>query len=145
VQEEAFVNVLVDTSIWSLALRRASRNLNPTEKAIVAELAELIKEGRARIIGLVRPELLSGIKDASQFEKLKQILRSFPDEAVDTADHEAAAIASNQCRSKGLAVSVSDMFICAVAQSRGWAIFSTDPDFRRCATILALKLHSPRK
>lgn len=138
------MNVLADTSIWSLALRRAPRHLNAAEKALVAEFAELIKEGRVAIIGLVRQELLSGIKNATQFSKLREMLREFSDENVHTQDYEAAAAASNHCRSKGLAVSVSDMLICAVAESRGWAIFSTDPDFKRYASVLKLQLHVPR-
>ncbi|MGB2591042.1 MAG: PIN domain-containing protein [Candidatus Acidiferrum sp.] len=139
------MNVLVDTSVWSLSLRRSSRNLSAPEKAIVAELAELINEGRARIIGLVRQELLSGIKEPSQFVKLQEVLRSFPDEPLNTSDYESAASASNECRSKGLAVSVSDMLICSLAKARGWAIFSTDPDFTRFAAVLSVKLHAVRK
>jgi hypothetical protein len=56
-----------------------------------------------------------------------------------------AAMASNQCRSKGIAVSVSDMLICAVAQSRGWPIFSLDPDFQLYSKFIPLKLHPVRK
>ncbi len=138
------MNVLVDTSIWSLALRRSSRHLNPLERQQVAELAELINEGRAKIIGIVRQELLSGIKTQSQFAKLQEILSAFPDESVSTADHETAALLGNQCRSKGLAVSATDMLICSIARSRDWAIFSSDPDFERYAVVLDLTLHSPR-
>jgi predicted nucleic acid-binding protein len=139
------VNVLVDTSIWSLALRRKAQDLNPAERAAVAELTNLIKEGRARIIGLVRQELLSGIKTSSQYEKLRGVLRSFPDEPAATADYEAAAKASNECRARGVAVSVSDTLICAIAISRDWSIFAADPDFKSYAKILPLKLHMPRK
>jgi predicted nucleic acid-binding protein len=139
------VNVLVDTSIWSLALRRKSQDLNPAETAAVSELTNLIKEGRARIIGLLRQELLSGIKTASQYEKLRAGLRSFPDEPIATADYEAAAKASNDCRARGVAVSVSDILICAIAIARDWTIFATDPDFKSYAKILPLKLHIPRK
>lgn len=139
------MNVLVDTSIWSLALRRRARDLNPAERAAVAELTNLIKEGRARIIGLVRQELLSGIKAASQYEKLRAILRSFPDEPIATADYEAAAKAGNDCRARGVAVSVSDMVICAIAVARDWSVFTADPDFNSYARILPLKLHTPRK
>jgi predicted nucleic acid-binding protein len=139
------VNVLVDTSIWSLALRRKPHDLNPAERAAVAELTNLIKEGRARIIGFVRQELLSGIKTSGQYEKLRSVLRSFPDEPVSTADYEAAAEAGNDCRARGLAVSVSDILICAVAIARDWPVFSTDPDFKSYARILPLKLHTPRK
>jgi hypothetical protein len=54
------MNALVDTSVWSLALRRKTENLSTNERLLVAELSELIREGRARVIGLVRQELLSG-------------------------------------------------------------------------------------
>jgi len=139
------VNVLVDTSIWSLALRRKPHDLNPVERAAVAELTSLIQEGRARIIGLIRQELLSGIKTSSQYEKLRAVLRSFPDEPVTTADYEAAAKAGNDCRALGVAVSVSDILICAIAIARDWSIVSADPDFKSYARILPLKLHTPRK
>jgi len=139
------VNVLVDTSIWSLALRRKAHDLNPGERAAVAELTNLIKEGRARIIGLVRQELLAGIRTSNQYEKLRGVLRSFPDEPAATSDYEAAAKASNECRARGVAVSVSDILICAIAIARDWSIFAADPDFKSYAKILPLKLHTPRK
>lgn len=139
------MNVLVDTSVWSLALRRRAKDLNPAERAAVAELTNLVKEGRARIIGLLRQELLSGIKAASQYEKLRTVLRSFPDEPVTTDDYEAAAKAGNDCRNRGVAVSVSDMLICAIAVRRDWPVFTTDPDFNSYARVLPLKLHAPRE
>ena len=139
------MNVLVDTSVWSLALRRKAHDLSAGEKAAVAELTELIQEGRARIIGLIRQELLSGVKTSGQYEKLCGILRSFPDEAISTLDYEAAAKAGNDCRARGVAVSVSDMLICAIALARDWAIFTTDPDFKNYAKVLPLKLHTPRR
>jgi len=139
------VNTLVDTSIWSLALRRKAGDLRAAERETVAELRELIREGRARMIGLVRQELLSGIKTQAQYEKLRGVLRSFADEPADTSDYEAAAKASNECRARGVAISVSDILICAIALSRGWSIFTTDPDFKNYARVLGIKLHAPRK
>lgn len=49
------MKVLVDTPVWSLALRRA----RPFPAGIVQEFAELVQEGRVVIIGPVRQELLS--------------------------------------------------------------------------------------
>jgi predicted nucleic acid-binding protein len=138
------VKILVDTSVWSLALRRKSEALNGGERLIVAELSELIGEGRAAILGLIRQELLSGVKTAEQYEKLRLHLRSFDDEAVDRADYEDAAKFGNQCRAKGIAVFVVDILICAAAIKRGWAIFTTDPDFAAYAKVLPIKLHQPR-
>jgi predicted nucleic acid-binding protein len=139
------VNTVVDTSVWSLALRRKVQDLNAAEKTTVAELTELIKEGRARMIGLIRQELLSGIKTSLQYEKLRVTLRSFPDEPIDTSDYEAAAKASNDCRSKGVTGSIIDILICAIALARDWSIFTSDPDFKDYARILPISLHTPRK
>ena len=139
------MKVLVDTSVWSLALRRKSEALSAAEKRIVAELTELIGEGRVAMIGLVRQELLSGVKTAEQYEKLRAQLRAFDDEPVDRADYEDAAKFGNQCRTKGIAVFAVDLLICAVAIKRGWAIFTTDPDFTNYAKVLPIKLHQPRK
>jgi predicted nucleic acid-binding protein len=139
------VNTIVDTSVWSLALRRRAEDLNQREAHLVAELSELVREGRACMVGLIRQELLSGIKSPEQYEKLRMTLRAFPDEVLNTSDYEAAAKASNACRSKGVAISVVDALICAVANSRDWTIFTTDPDFRNYETVLPIKHHTARK
>src|SRR5215472_5547099 len=139
------MNVLVDTSVFSLALRRKNESLSTNERFLVAELSELIREGRARMIGLIRQELLSGIKPTEQYEKLRVLLRSFPDEVIDTSDYEEAAQAGNRCRAKGVAVSIVDILLCAVAIKRQWAIFTTDPDFSNYAKVLPLRIHTPRR
>ena len=139
------MNVLIDTSVWSLALRRKNESLSTNERFLVAELSELIREGRARMIGLVRQELLSGIKATEQYEKLRVQLRSFPDEVVETSDYEEAAKAGNRCRAKGVAVSIVDILLCAVANKRLWPIFTTDPDFSNYAKVLPFRIHAPRR
>jgi predicted nucleic acid-binding protein len=133
---------LVDTSIWSLALRRTQEDLNPAEKRLVDGLNELVHAGRARIIGFVRQELLSGIRDASKFETIRVTLREFPDEQVDTQDYEAAAKANNACRAKGVSVTAVDILLCAVAMQRNWAVFASDPDFQHYAKVLPVRLYS---
>jgi len=139
------MNVLIDTSVWSLALRRKNEDLNTNERFLVSELSELIREGRARVIGLVRQELLSGIRATEQYEKLRVHLRSFPDELVDTSDYEEAAKVGNRCRAKGVVVSIVDILLCAVAIKRQWAIFTTDPDFSNYAKVLPLRIHTPQR
>jgi len=135
------LNVLVDTSVWSLALRRRPRDLSPVEAAIVTGLSELVTAGRARLIGMVRQELLSGIQTPEQYEKLRKTLRAYPDEPVNVDDFEAAAKANNNCRAKGITGSAVDFLICAIAMRREWPIFTTDPDFGRYANVLSLRLH----
>jgi predicted nucleic acid-binding protein len=138
------MNTLVDTSVWSFALRRKPSDLSEAERAIVLELSELAKEGRVRMIGPVRQELLSGIKTEAQYEKLRVALQVFPDEPLQTQDYESAAKASNDCRTKGVVVSAVDVLICTTALAREWNIFTTDPDFRNYAKILPIRLHKPR-
>jgi len=138
------MSVLVDTSVWSLALRRRYRHLTTADQAIVAELSELAREGRVHIVGIVRQELLSGIKTTAQYNKLRDALRAFPDEPITTADHEGAAKCSNTCRAKGIVCSVVDALICEIAVVRKWSIFTTDPDFANYARVLPIKLHTPR-
>ncbi|MGH9397155.1 MAG: PIN domain-containing protein [Terriglobia bacterium] len=139
------MNTLVDTSVWSLALRRKPQDLNTVEHCVIGELTELIKEGRGRMIGLVRQEILSGIKSAAQYEELRLTLRAFPEEPIGTSDYEAAAKASNECRSKGIVVSIVDILICQVALARHWSIFTTDADFKNYVRVLPIKLHAPRR
>jgi predicted nucleic acid-binding protein len=102
------VNVIVDTSVWSLALRRAKR----VNDGAPRELAELIREGRAVMIGPVRQELLSGIKEKAQFELLREHLKAFPDLELETSDYEAAAVAFNRCRERGVQGSNTDFLRC---------------------------------
>lgn len=139
------MNVLVDTSVWSLSIRRVPGVLNEKERAVAAELRELISEGRAQLTGLVRQEILSGIRNPVQFDKLRMMLRAFPDVPVDTADHEAAARDSNLCKSKGITISIVDALICAVAKSRDWSLFTTDEDFDRLARLIPVRFHTPRR
>jgi len=139
------MKVLVDTGIWALALRRKAADLNTLEESLVQELRELIKEDRVQLLGLVRQELLSGIKTPAQYEKLREMLRAFPDEPLDIADYEAAATASNSCRDRGVAMAIADALICAVALRRKLMVFTTDSDFQSYSSVLPLKLHMPRK
>jgi len=138
------MTALIDTSVWSLALRRKRKDLTDAEQSIVEELSDLTREGRAGIIGLIRQELLSGIRTLAQYEKLRFALRAFPDEPIGTIDYEAAAKASNELRSRGIAASVVDVLICQVALSRQWSIFTTDPDFEAYAKMLPIELHRAR-
>jgi predicted nucleic acid-binding protein len=134
--------VLVDTPVWSLALRRKPGDLNPREQDLTRELADLIREGRAQIVGVVRQELLSGIRDQTRFEKLREYLRAFDEPYLTTDDYEVAAQMHNRCRTKGIAGSAVDFMVCAAAHRRGWKVFTTDRDFQRYERVLGLALHS---
>ena len=129
--------VLVDTSIWSLALRRKRRMPNPG----VAELVRLIEAGEALIAGPIRQELLSGIASREQWTILRERLAAFPDLPIDTEDYEHAATCFNQCRARGIQGSNTDFLICALALRLQIPVFTSDRDFERYAGVLAVRLH----
>jgi predicted nucleic acid-binding protein len=132
------VKVLVDTSVWSLALRRRTP---AREGAIADELKRLVTDYRVAMIGPIRQELLSGIRTEEQYETLRDRLRAFPDQALTTDDDELATRFFNTCRSRGIQGSNTDFLICAVAARRGIPIFSTDRDFEAYAEILEIRRH----
>jgi hypothetical protein len=134
------MRVLVDTPVWSLALRRKASDLAPNERRVAEQLHQIVDDGRAQLIGSVRQELLSGLREVAQFRRLRDYLRDFPDVALVLEDFEEAARASNECRRAGIASSPVDMQICAVGLHHGWQIFTTDADFGRYASVLPIQL-----
>ena len=130
------MNVIIDTAIWSLALRR-KKKLNYIE---VFQLEKLIENYQTVMLGVIRQEILSGIKEESQFKILKEYLRAFPDKQINTKDYETAAEFFNICRKKGVQASNTDYLICAVAANNGFEIFTNDKDFNLLKKYLPIKL-----
>ena len=110
--------VLVDTPVWSLALRRRAPQLSGAQQGLANALAELIREGRAQMLGSIRQELLSGIRDEALFKKIRDYMRAFLEPSLEAEDYEDAAAMNNQCRSRGIAGSPTDFLICAAAHRR---------------------------
>lgn len=131
------MKVLIDTCVWSLALRRRNREL-PKE---ALEVDRLLAQGRVIIIGPVRQELLSGVRDSTWFDRLAGRLAPFPDEPIHTDDYVEAARIFNMCRAKGVQGSNTDFLICAVTLRVGAAVFTTDRDFRNYQRIASIRLH----
>ena len=66
--------VLVDTTIWSLALRRRRGILSERERRLVEEWARLVRSGEAVLIGPIRQEILSGIRTEKSFAAIQESL-----------------------------------------------------------------------
>ncbi|MBN1864836.1 MAG: PIN domain-containing protein [Victivallales bacterium] len=135
------MRVLADTSVWSEALRRVRR----VETDVVREFRHLIMEHRVDIIGPIRQEVLSGLRENAQFEKLETHLAAFHDLPITTEDYITAARFFNTCRDKGVQGSNTDFLICAVAVRRQIAIYTTDKDFPLFAKHLPIDLHKERE
>ncbi|MBI5674965.1 MAG: PIN domain-containing protein [Nitrospirae bacterium] len=129
------MKVLIDTCVWSKVLRHKSSDAAMSDKTI-----ELIKNGSVVMIGPIRQELLSGISNGSQFNKLKDTLAAFEDLTLETDHYIKAAEFSNICRKRGVQGSTIDFLICAVANIENIIIFTTDKDFENYKKYLPITL-----
>lgn len=131
------MRVLVDTCVWSLALRRAhGAGLSARQKQLVSLLEDAIRDGRAVIVGPIRQEILSGVKDAHEFVRLESTLRAFPDQPLDTGDYVEAGRTYNLCRRHGVVCGPVDILLCALALKRGWEILTEDGGLLRCCAVI---------
>ena len=133
--------VLVDTPVWSFALRRRRDGLSSAESARVAVLQTLIHSGEAVIIGPVRQEMLTGIRDHATYLRLRDRLRAFPDAELAAEDYERAAEFASTCVRAGEADSPVDYIICSAAVKLNAPIFTADSDFTRYARLLPISLY----
>jgi predicted nucleic acid-binding protein len=127
--------VLIDTSVWSRALRS---NFRKGERRVITRL---IQDFEGAMIGPIRQEALSGMRHKAQFEKAREKLRAFPDLPLTIAVHELAAEYVNHCRAHGVQGSQVDFMICAAAIHYDLEVYTVDQDFQAFAQLLPLKLH----
>jgi len=128
------VKVIIDTPIWSAALRKGN---DPHHAGV---LAELVRRGRAQLLGAVRQEVLSGIREGKQFQLIRDRLAAFPDLPLERQDYEEAAAMFNRCRARGVQGSNTDFLISAAAARRDLLVYTTDADFERHARLVHVKL-----
>ncbi|MEH2012135.1 type II toxin-antitoxin system VapC family toxin [Nostoc sp.] len=131
------MKVVVDTSVWSLALRR---NTSLQAVPIVNQLRELIVDERVVLLGAVRQEVLSGVRYTQQFTRLRDALRAFGDLELTIEDYELAAELYNTCRTNGIQGANTDFLLCSVAARRGWYIMTTDKDFKSFQAYIPVSL-----
>jgi predicted nucleic acid-binding protein len=130
------LKVLVDTPIWSYALR----SKNNEYQIEIDALTSLIRDQRALTIGPIRQEILSGYSDLRKYSIIEDKLSYFANTPILDTDYELAAEFSNKCRKKGIQGSHIDFLICAVANRIDIPIFTNDKDFEYYQTIISIKL-----
>lgn len=140
------MRVIADTSIWSMWLRRRpNARLSNEQRLLKAELRELGEEDRLVMLGVIRQELLTGIRTAGHFKRVMNELRAFDDYPLKTSVHESAAELANECLNRGVVTAFVDILICTVAKIEDFAVFSSDPDIERICRIVSVVQHAPRK
>jgi predicted nucleic acid-binding protein len=132
------VNIVVDTSVWSLLLRREQRN---EENAFLKRLLLFLqREDIIYLVGPVLQELLDGIKHQKQFDLLVEYLEPFPIIECTRTDFITAARLKNLCRSKGVQAGSVDFLIAAVCVNRKYPLLTSDNDFSLIAKYCPLIL-----
>ena len=128
--------VIVDSDVWSEAFRRKTGEASWQ----VQRLASLIQTEEAQLVGLIRHEVLSGIRNEARFGQIRDALRAFPDVPISSAIYELAASYFNVCRARGIQGTHTDFLICACARSWDMRILSKDRDYEHYARYIPIKL-----
>jgi predicted nucleic acid-binding protein len=131
--------IACDTSALSQFLRRSP----VTQNDVALKVEKLIESNELALFGIVRQELLSGIKLPAHFERIDLTTQALPLFFADDEDHTTAARFFNTCRSKGIQGSPIDFLICAMAVKRKFLIYTTDPDFELYEPIIPIELYRP--
>ena len=135
------MKILIDTSIWSLALRRQSGVVN-SESVM---LRTLIEQGEdIHLLGIILQEVLQGIKNPKDFHALKDYFEAFPLIELTRENYIKAAELKNRLMKKGKQISTIDALIASAAISYGCYLFTTDKDFEHIAQHSLLKLFKMR-
>ena len=131
------MTLLVDTSVWSLALRRDQDAAVPQVKALRDAL-----EGDELIVttGLVLQELLQGFTGPRARKAIIERFASLPLLGPDRQDHIEAAELRNRCRRAGVQVGTIDALLAQLCIRHDLTLLTTDNDFVRAATKSRLKV-----
>lgn len=132
--------ILLDTSVVSAVLRRKRRG--PAEEETATRLAALLQTDEPMAIpGIVLQELLSGLADRKQHERvLRAVHDSFPVLLATEGDHLKAADLWSACAAAGVAMSTPDALIAAQTLNRRARLFTSDADFGRLPAAIGLRL-----
>lgn len=135
------MSLFVDTSVWSLALRRDAAGSEPQVDALKAALM-----GGEVVVttGLVLQELLQGFAGPKARTQIIERFSALPMLQPDRDDHVAAAELRNTCRRAGVQVGTIDALLMQLSIRNGVTLLTTDKDFKLASKHCALRLWAPK-
>jgi predicted nucleic acid-binding protein len=128
--------VLIDTSVWILALRKSP------PPAVKDEVAHLLAENRAAIVPLIRLELLGGTKSLNEFNRLNDRLSALHQISADEANWETAIQLAFKLRQRGKIIPYTDIIIASAAIINNCTLLHCDKHFDLMAENTDLKVKS---
>jgi len=131
------VTLLVDTSVWSLALRRDRDGDVPQIQALRAAL-----EGGEIVVttGLVLQELLQGFAGPRARKDIIERFAALPLLSPDRQNHIDAAELRNRCRRAGVQLGTIDALLAQLCIRHGLTLLTTDDDFVNAARHCPLRV-----
>ena len=134
------MTLLVDTSVWSLALRRDALATDPE----VLELKDALFGADIVVTtGLVLQELLQGFSGPKARAQIIERFAALPLLQPDGEDHIAAAKLRNTCRRAGVQIGTVDAVLAHLCIRHDLVLMSTDNDFSLAAKHSPLRVWSP--
>jgi predicted nucleic acid-binding protein len=133
--------LFVDTSVWSLALRRDDDSGGPE----VGRLREALRSQESIVTtGLVLQELLQGFRGPKARDAIVERFAALPIVVPDRDDHVAAAEVRNTCRRKGIQIGTIDALLIQLCCRHELTMLATDQDYDHAAKHVPLKRWRPR-
>lgn len=134
------MTLFVDTSVWSLALRRDAEH----GEAEVRRLRDALDSGDAiHTTGIVLQELLQGHRRPRDRARIIERFAAITLIAPDREDHINAAELRNECRRNGVQVGTIDALLAWICTRYDLVMLSTDRDFLRIADQTSLQVWLP--
>ena len=131
------MSLFVDTSVWSLALRRDA----PAGGAEVGTLARALESGETLLTtGLVLQELLQGFAGPKSRSQIVERFSAMPLVVPDRDDHIDAAELRNRCRRKGVQIGTIDALLAQLCIRHDLTMLTADHDFTAVAEHSTLRL-----
>jgi predicted nucleic acid-binding protein len=121
------VTLLVDTSVWSLALRRDARAEGAEVQALRTALA-----GNQSVVttGLILQELLQGFSGPRARRAIIEKFSALPLIPPDRQDHIEASELRNRCRRAGVQIGAIDALLIQLCARHDLVMLTTDRDLR---------------
>ncbi|MBI2339576.1 MAG: PIN domain nuclease [Deltaproteobacteria bacterium] len=131
------MSILVDSSVWSLVLRRKEKSNHPAAILLRRRLDE--KAGLC-LTGVIYQEVLQGIRSDTLYQSVKSYLDDFEFLEVNLGLHAKAAGLFSRCRRSGIQAQTIDCLIATLSIHYDSPLLTTDPDFSHIARVSSLKL-----
>jgi len=131
------VTLLVDTSVWSLALRRDAVASEPEVQVLKQALAG---SDVVATTGLILQELLQGFSGPKSVSQIVERFAALPLLQPDREDHVAAAELRNKCRRAGIQIGTIDALIAQLCIRHDLTLLSTDNDFKLASSHCSLQV-----